>query len=47
MSHLVKIRMVVTKTPTLIVMRVFNQVSGAPYTDSFNPEEEWVMFSTG
>ena len=38
--------MVIKKTPTLIVMRCFNQVSGAPYTDCFNPEEEWVMLTT-
>lgn len=33
-------------TPTLIRKRVFNQVSGAPYSDSFNPEEEWIITST-
>jgi len=27
-------------------MRVFNQVSGAPYADCFNPEEEWIVTST-
>lgn len=27
-------------------MRVFNQVTGAPYTDCFNPEEEFIVLST-
>jgi hypothetical protein len=38
--------MVVEMTPTLIRKRVFNQVSGAPYSDCFNPEEEWIIAST-
>ena len=42
-SHVVKVRMVVRKEPNLIIFRVFNQVTGAPYTDCFNPEEEWVI----
>lgn len=37
--------MVTRMEPHLIKMRVFNQVTGAPYTDSFNPEEEWVILS--
>jgi hypothetical protein len=37
--------MVIHFSETLIKMRVFNQVSGAPYTDNFNPEEEWVITS--
>lgn len=45
-GHLTKVRMVVEESPTLIRKRVFNQVSGAPYADSFNPEEEWIITST-
>ena len=37
--------MVIEFSSTLIKMRVFNQVSGAPYTDYFNPEEEWIITS--
>ena len=38
--------MVMEKSPALVKMRVFNQVSGAPYSDCFNPEEEWIICST-
>lgn len=45
-SHVIKVRMITAKSPNLIKFRVFNQVTGAPYTDCFNPEEEWVITST-
>ena len=34
------------KSPTLLVFRVYNQLSGAPYADCFKPEEEWIFLTT-
>ena len=38
--------MIFNKSDTLIKMRVFNIVSDVPYSDSFKPEEEWIICST-